>query len=174
MEPKIYADDRGYFFESCNHQRFSEAVGREINFVQDNEFMSKMAVLRGLHYQVVKPQGKLVRVTEGEVFDVAVDLRRNSPTYGEWVGERLSEENKKQLWIPEGFAHGFLVISKNARVQYKVTECWYPELERCIRFDDTEINIQWPIVPFEFPIAICPILSDKDRQGLYFKTADKF
>jgi dTDP-4-dehydrorhamnose 3,5-epimerase len=174
LEPKIYEDDRGFFFESYNQQHFSEAVGHELNFLQDNESMSKLAVLRGLHYQVVKPQGKLVRVTEGEVFDVAVDIRRNSPTYGQWVGERLSAENKKQLWVPEGFAHGFLVISERARVQYKVTEYWYPELERCIRFDDPQINIQWPIVPFEFPIAICPILSDKDRNGLYLKAADKF
>lgn len=174
LEPKVYADDRGFFFESYNHQRFSEAVGREINFVQDNESMSKKAVLRGLHYQVAKPQGKLVRVTEGEVFDVAVDIRRNSPTFGQWVGERLSAENKKQLWVPEGFAHGFLVLSEEARFHYKVTDYWYPEHERCIRFDDPDINIQWPIVPYEFPIAIGPTLSDKDKQGHSLKTAEKF
>lgn len=174
LEPKVYADDRGFFFESYNHQRFSEVVGHEINFVQDNESISKMGVLRGLHYQVVKPQGKLVRVTEGEVFDVAVDIRRNSPTFGQWVGEKLSAENKKQLWIPEGFAHGFLVLSECARFHYKVTDYWSPEHERCIRFDDPDINIQWPLVPYEFPIAIGPTLSDKDKQGLSLKTAETF
>ncbi len=174
LEPKIYGDNRGLFFESYNQQRFTEAVGREINFVQDNESMSKQAVLRGLHYQVVKPQGKLVRVTEGEVFDVVVDIRRRSPTFGQWVGERLSAENKKQLWVPEGFAHGFLVLSEQARFHYKVTDYWYQEHERCIRFDDSEIKIQWPTVPYEFPIALGPMLSEKDKQGLSLMNAETF
>lgn len=174
LEPKIFGDDRGFFFESYNHQRFNEVIGREINFVQDNESMSKQAVLRGLHYQVVKPQGKLVRVLEGEVFDVAVDIRRQSPTFGQWVGEKLSAENKKQLWIPEGFAHGFLVLTEQARFHYKVTDYWYLEHERCIRFDDPDINIQWPIVPYEFPIALGPMLSEKDKQGLSLINAEVF
>lgn len=174
LEPKVFGDDRGFFFESYNQQRFSEAIGRDINFVQDNESFSKQAVLRGLHYQVVKPQGKLVRASEGEVFDVAVDIRRNSPTFGQWVGETLSAENKKQLWVPEGFAHGFLVLSERARFHYKVTDYWYPEHERCIRFDDPAINIQWPVVPHEFPIALGPTLSDKDRHGQSLKDADTF
>ncbi|WP_084019710.1 dTDP-4-dehydrorhamnose 3,5-epimerase [Dechloromonas agitata] len=174
LEPKFYGDDRGFFFESYNQQRFNEAVGRDICFVQDNESMSKQAVLRGLHYQVVKPQGKLVRVSEGEVFDVAVDIRSNSPTFGQWVGETLSAKNKKQLWVPEGFAHGFLVLSEVARFHYKVTDYWYPEHERCIRFDDPDINIHWPVVPCGFPIALDPMLSDKDKQGLDFKNAEKY
>lgn len=174
LEPKVYGDDRGYFFESYNQKYFSEAVGREIHFVQDNESMSRQGVLRGLHYQVVKPQGKLVRVSEGEVFDVAVDIRQKSPTFGQWVGEKLSAENKKQLWIPEGFAHGFLVLSEKVRFQYKVTDYWYSEYERCIKYDDPDIKIQWPIVPYEFPIALDPYLSEKDKQGMSLKDAEKF
>lgn len=174
IEPKVFVDDRGAFFESYNQQRFSEAIGREINFIQDNESISNQAILRGLHYQVVRPQGKLVRVSEGEVFDVAVDIRRKSPTFGQWVGENLSAENNKQLWIPEGFAHGFLVLSDSARFHYKVTDYWYPEYERCMRFDDPEINIRWPNVPYEFPIALSPILSAKDKEGLYLKNAELF
>ena len=174
IEPKVFGDDRGSFFESYNQQRFAEAIGREINFVQDNESISKQAILRGLHYQVVRPQGKLVRVSEGEVFDVAVDIRRKSPTFGKWVGENLSAENKKQLWIPEGFAHGFLVLSDRARFHYKVTDYWYPEHERCIRFDDPEINIRCPIVHYEFPIVLGPMLSEKDKEGRSLEKAELF
>lgn len=174
LEPKVFGDDRGFFFESYNQRRFAEAVGRDVSFVQDNESLSTRAVLRGLHYQIVRPQGKLVRVSEGAVFDVAVDLRHNSPTFGHWVGETLSAENKNQLWVPEGFAHGFLVISEKARFHYKVTDYWHPEHERCIRFDDPVIGIQWPVIPYEFPIALSPILSEKDRQGLSFESAEKF
>ena len=174
LEPEVYGDDRGFFFESYNQLRFAEAIGREINFVQDNESISKQAVLRGLHYQVFRPQGKLVRVSEGEVFDVAVDIRSKSATIGQWVGIKLSSDNKKQLWIPEGFAHGFLVLSNQARFHYKVTNYWYPEHERCIRFDDPEIDIQWPLVPYQFPIALGPMLSDKDKQGQCLKNAEIF
>lgn len=170
LEPRTFKDARGYFFESFNVCRFSEAIGRDVVFVQDNQSHSKQTVLRGLHYQLVRPQGKLVRVTQGEVFDVAVDLRRDSPTFGQWVGEVLSAENNKQLWIPEGFAHGFLVLSEFAQFQYKVTDYWYPEYERCIRFDDPEIGIAWPL----FSVALEPMLSDKDKQGAYLKDAELF
>lgn len=174
FEPNVFGDDRGYFFESFNLASFSKAVGRDVNFVQDNESRSKKAVLRGLHYQVVRPQGKLVRVTEGAVFDVAVDIRRDSPSFGKWVGETLSAENKKQLWIPEGFAHGFLVLSDFAKFQYKVTDYWYQEHERCIRFDDPDINIEWPVLAHEFPIALSPELSAKDRCGVRLGDAEIF
>jgi dTDP-4-dehydrorhamnose 3,5-epimerase len=174
IEPQAFSDERGSFFESYNQNRFAEANGRDITFVQDNESISKQAVLRGLHYQVIRPQGKLVRVSEGVVFDVAVDIRAKSPTFGKWVGENLSAENKKQLWIPEGFAHGFLVLSDQARFHYKVTDYWCPEHERCIRFDDPEINIHWPTVPYEFPIALSPVLSDKDKQGRSLRNAEIF
>ena len=174
LEPHVFRDDRGFFFESFNARTFAAAIGREIVFVQDNESHSKQAVLRGLHYQVVRPQGKLVRVTQGDVFDVAVDIRRGSTTFVKWVGERLSAENKKQLWIPEGFAHGFLVLSDSAQFQYKVTDYWCPEHERCICFDDPEIQIEWPLVPYEFPIALGPMLSDKDKQGSSLKNAELF
>jgi len=174
LEPKVFDDDRGYFFESFNAKEFAEVIGQNVIFVQDNQSQSLRAVLRGLHYQVVRPQGKLVRVIHGEVFDVAVDLRRNSATFGKWVGERLSAENKRELWIPEGFAHGFLVLSEYAEFHYKVTEYWYPAYERCIRFDDPEIAIKWPIVPYEYPIALAPMLSDKDKQGVYLKDAELF
>lgn len=167
IEPDVFADDRGSFFESFNAQKFCEAVGRETVFVQDNQSQSVCSVLRGLHYQVVKPQGKLVRVTQGEVYDVAVDIRCGSPTFGKWVGERLSADNRKQLWIPEGFAHGFLVLSETAQFQYKVTEYWHPEYERCIRYDDPDIAIRWP-----FPEAHLPILSAKDKMGTSLRDAD--
>jgi len=174
LEPRVFGDDRGFFFESFNAKQLAAAIGKEIVFVQDNESYSKQAVLRGLHYQVVRPQGKLVRVTQGEVFDVAVDIRRGSTTFGKWVGEKLSAENKKQLWIPEGFAHGFLVLSESAQFQYKVTDYWHPEHERCICYDDPEINIRWPLVPYEFPIALGPMLSAKDKQGSSLKNAELF
>lgn len=174
LEPRVFGDDRGYFFESYNSKKFAEAVGREVVFVQDNQSRSVQAVLRGLHYQVVRPQGKLVRVTHGEVFDIAVDIRRNSPSFGKWVGERLSAENKRALWIPEGFAHGFLVLSESAEFQYKVTDYWYPEYERCIRFDDPEIGIQWPVVRNQASIVVAPVLSEKDKQGADLKNAELF
>jgi dTDP-4-dehydrorhamnose 3,5-epimerase len=174
IEPKIISDERGLFFESYNLKNFSDAMGREIEFVQDNESVSKQAVLRGLHYQVVKPQGKLVRVSEGEVYDVAVDIRRDSATFGQWVGVKLSGENKRQLWIPEGFAHGFLVMSTWARFHYKVTDYWHASHERCIRFDDPQIDIHWPDVQVNNQALLSPILSEKDRQGAYFKDSDTF
>lgn len=174
LEPKVFRDDSGYFFESFNAEKFAEVVGREVTFLQENQSRSLQAVLCGLHYQVVHPQGKLVRVLHGEVFDVAVDLRRNSSTFGKWVGERLSAENKRQLWIPEGFAHGFLVLSESAEVHYKLTDYWYPTYERCIRFDDPDIDIKWPVVPYEFPIALAPMLSDKDKQGVCLNDAELF
>src|SRR3990167_4719561 len=164
IEPKIFGDDRGFFFESFNHKTFNNAIGRDVKFVQDNHSKSSKNVLRGLHYQLPpKAQGKLVRVTQGEVFDVAVDLRKNSSTFGQWVGEILSAENKKQLWIPEGFAHGFLVLSETAEFFYKVTDYWSAQHERCIRFDDPELAITWPIVYTCDRNVIAPILSGKDR-----------
>jgi dTDP-4-dehydrorhamnose 3,5-epimerase len=136
FEPRVFGDDRGFFFESFNHRRFEEVIGRKVEFVQDNHSRSAKNVLRGLHYQVKQAQGKLVRVTAGSVFDVAVDLRKDSPTFGQWVGEILSAENKKQLWIPEGFAHGFVVLSESAEFLYKTTDYWAPEHERCIVWND--------------------------------------
>ncbi len=167
IEPRVFGDDRGFFFESFNQRRFNEAIGREVIFVQDNHSRSAKNVLRGLHYQVVRPQGKLVRVVQGEVFDVAVDIRKNSPTFGRWVGDILSAENKKQLWIPEGFAHGFVTLSEHAEFLYKTTEYYAPDCERCIRWDDAEIGIEWPF-------AGEPLMSDKDRVAVSFLTADYF
>jgi len=142
IEPTVFEDERGYFFESFNHKKFEEAIGREITFVQDNHSKSTKGVLRGLHYQLPPhAQGKLVRVVKGEIYDVAVDIRKLSPTFGLWVGETLSAENKKQLWIPEGFAHGFVTMSKTAELIYKVTNYWEKELERTIIFNDTTIKI---------------------------------
>lgn len=165
FEPKLFRDNRGFFFESFNAKAFSEATGSSITFVQDNFSRSVRGVLRGMHYQVVRPQGKFVRVTSGEVFDVAVDIRSGSPTFGKWVGEHLSADNGKALWIPEGFAHGFLVLSESADFQYKVTDYWYPEHERCLRFDDQDVAIKWPTIPSQSKVPASPILSDKDRQG---------
>ncbi|WP_412479558.1 dTDP-4-dehydrorhamnose 3,5-epimerase [Azonexus sp. IMCC34839] len=147
LEPKVFGDERGFFFESFNQQCFDEAVGYEVTFVQDNHSKSAKNVLRGLHYQLPpKEQGKLVRVVQGEVFDVAVDIRKDSPTYGHWVGVKLSAENKKQLWIPPGLAHGFLTLSETAEFLYKTTDYYAPELERCIRWDDPKIGIAWPLI----------------------------
>lgn len=174
LEPSVFSDERGSFFESFNAKKFSTNIGSEIFFVQDNESYSKQAVLRGLHYQVVRPQGKLVRVVSGEVFDVAVDIRSGSPTFGKWVGEKLSAENKKQLWIPEGFAHGFLVLSAFAVFQYKVTDYRFPQHERCIRYDDPDIAIDWPVIPYDFPIGLGHIVSEKDKLGLSLSEADLF
>jgi dTDP-4-dehydrorhamnose 3,5-epimerase len=163
FEPTIFCDERGLFFESFNHKIFDENVSLSIKFVQDNQSKSIKNVLRGLHYQVhPKAQGKLVRVIIGEVFDVAVDIRQGSPTFGKWIGEILSAENKKQLWIPAGFAHGFLTLSETSEFFYKTTDYYSPEHERCIRWDDPRIGIDWPE-------GIVPILSKKDQEGHYLK-----
>ncbi|HRN81278.1 MAG TPA: dTDP-4-dehydrorhamnose 3,5-epimerase [Nitrosomonas europaea] len=167
IEPKVFGDERGFFFESFNQARFEETVGREINFVQDNHSRSVKNVLRGLHYQIQQPQGKLVRVVQGEVFDVAVDLRKSSPTFGRWVGQVLSAENKHQLWIPEGFAHGFVVLSDTAEFLYKTTDYYAPAHERCLLWNDPVLNIQWPL-------GIAPVLSAKDTQGKPFNEAEVF
>jgi dTDP-4-dehydrorhamnose 3,5-epimerase len=167
FEPKVFGDDRGFFFESFNQAQFEQAIGREVSFVQDNHSRSAKNVLRGLHYQIQQPQGKLVRVTTGEVFDVAVDLRKNSATFGKWVGELLSAENKKQMWIPEGFAHGFLVLSEYAEFLYKTTDYYAPAHERCLIWNDETTDVQWPL-------QATPLLSGKDAQGLSFKNIDVF
>ncbi|MBV5323561.1 dTDP-4-dehydrorhamnose 3,5-epimerase [bacterium] len=158
IEPKVFGDSRGFFYESFNQQHFETAIGQKVHFVQDNHSHSYKNVLRGMHYQIRQPQGKLVRIAQGEVFDVAVDLRKNSSTFGQWVGETLSAENKKQLWIPEGFAHGFLVLSESADFLYKTTDYWAPKFERTILWNDSAIAIQWPI-------SVPPILSEKDQAG---------
>ena len=171
IEPTVFEDERGFFFESFNHKEFGEALGRTVIFVQDNHSKSIKGVLRGLHYQLPPHiQGKLVRVVQGEVFDVAVDIRKSSPTFGRWVGETLSAENKKQLWIPEGFAHGFLTLSDTAELLYKTTDYYAAKTERCIRWDDKYLSIKWPIIP----VAIPPKLSDKDKQGLDLNFAATF
>lgn len=161
IEPQVFGDERGFFFESFNHAKFEAAIGRKVSFVQDNHSKSVKGVLRGLHYQDPKPQGKLVRVTQGEVFDVAVDIRKDSPTYGKWVGEVLSADNKKQLWIPEGLAHGFLVLSDTAEFLYKTTDYYAPEYERCTLWNDPDLGIKWPVHGL-------PKLSPKDQNGLPF------
>jgi dTDP-4-dehydrorhamnose 3,5-epimerase len=163
IEPKVFGDKRGYFMETYNYQDFKKA-GLDMVFVQDNQSKSKRGVLRGLHYQKPYPQGKLVRVINGEVFDVAVDLRKDSPTYGQWKGVTLSAENKKQFYIPEGFAHGFLVLSEEAEFVYKCTEFYRPEFEGCIAWDDPDIGIQWPLDNIEEVL-----LSDKDKKGICLK-----
>lgn len=167
LEPKVFGDDRGFFYESFNQARFDAAVGRPVTFVQDNHSRSARNVLRGLHYQIKQVQGKLVRVAMGEVFDVAVDLRRSSPTFGKWVGAVLSAENKKQLWVPEGFGHGFVVLSEAAEFLYKTTDYYAPEHERCIIWNDATLGIDWPIQGE-------PVLSGKDAQGAAFEQADVF
>ena len=145
FEPKVFGDDRGFFFESFNQRVFEDAVGRKVEFVQDNHSKSGKGVLRGLHYQLAPhAQGKLVRCVAGEVFDIAVDMRKSSATFGQWVGVNLSAENKRQLWIPEGFAHGFLVLSETAEFVYKTTDYYQPQSERAVRYDDLQLNIQWP------------------------------
>lgn len=167
LEPQVYGDDRGFFFESFNQQKFEALTGVKTDFVQDNHSKSALNVLRGLHYQIQQPQGKLVRVVAGEVFDVAVDLRRQSPTFGHWVGVNLSAENKRQLWVPAGFAHGFLVLKEGTEFLYKTTDYYAPQHERCIRWNDPEIGIEWPL-------AADPVLSAKDQQGLDFSKAEVF
>ena len=174
IEPRIFEDERGYFFESFHRRQFAGMVGRDVEFVQDSESLSVQSVLRGLHYQVACPQAKLVRVSEGEIFDVAVDLRRRSPTFGQWVGEILSASNKKQMWIPEGFAHGYLTLSDRAHFHYKVTDYWHPEHDRCIRFDDPEIAIQWPLPKRQSGQVQRPLLSDRDDRARGFVGAELF
>jgi dTDP-4-dehydrorhamnose 3,5-epimerase len=157
-KPMVFGDERGFFFESFNQKAFQKATGLKVAFVQDNHSKSAINVLRGLHYQVSHPQGKLLRVVQGEVFDVAVDIRKDSKTYGQWVGLILSAENKKQLWIPPGFAHGFLALSETAEILYKTTDYYSAEYERCIAWDDPKIAIKWPL-------TVAPLLSEKDRAG---------
>lgn len=165
IELRVFGDERGFFFESFNQRAFDEAAGAHVDFVQDNHSKSSRNVLRGLHYQLPpKAQGKLVRVVQGEVFDVAVDLRKDSKTFGQWVGEMLSAENKKQMWVPPGFAHGFLTLSDTAEFLYKTTDYYSPEHERCIRWDDAELGVQWPLLGD-------PVLSGKDLAGDAFSAA---
>lgn len=171
FEPKVFGDKRGFFFESFNHHKFEEAIGNPVNFVQDNHSKSRKGVLRGLHYQLPPcAQSKLVRCVAGEIFDVAVDIRKSSPSFGKWVGVYLSAENKRQLWIPQGFAHGFLTLSTEAELLYKTTDYYSPQLERSINYKDPLINITWPII--DTPI----ILSDKDlgAAGLVITDADEW
>lgn len=167
IEPKVFGDARGFFYESFNAREFSEQVEGGVEFVQDNHSRSAKGVLRGLHYQIQHPQGKLVRVVEGEVFDVAVDVRKSSPNFGKWVGVHLSEENHRQLWVPPGFAHGFVVLSESAQFLYKTTDYWYQAHERSIVWNDPEIGIEWPI-DFE------PLLAAKDAAGKRLGDADVF
>ncbi|MDZ5434247.1 dTDP-4-dehydrorhamnose 3,5-epimerase [Pseudomonas fluorescens] len=167
FEPKVFGDDRGFFYESFNQKAFEDAVGRSVQFVQDNHSRSVKGVLRGLHYQIKQTQGKLVRVTHGEVFDVAVDLRKSSPTLGKWVGARLSAENKHQLWVPEGFAHGFVVLSESAEFLYKTTDYYAPPHERSLAWNDPSIGIDWPL-------ADSPTLSTKDQAAVLLQNAEVF
>jgi len=167
LEPKVYGDERGFFMESFNANSFSELAGVDVQFVQDNHSRSTRGVLRGLHYQIKQPQGKLVRVVRGAVFDVAVDIRKSSPTFGHWVGVELSEQNHKEFWVPAGFAHGFVVLTDSADFLYKTTDYYAPEYERCISWDDPVIGVEWPIEEE-------PILSDKDRAGVSLKQAEVF
>ena len=167
FEPRVFGDDRGFFFESFSHRIVEEALGRPVRFVQDNHSRSSFNVLRGLHYQLNQAQGKLVRVIVGSVFDVAVDIRRSSPTFGQWVGQTLTAENKKQLWVPEGFAHGFVVLSESAEFLYKTTDYYSPDHERCIAWNDAQLGIHWPI-------TVAPSVSPKDAQGVTFAAAEVF
>ncbi|MEN1834297.1 dTDP-4-dehydrorhamnose 3,5-epimerase [Pseudomonas lijiangensis] len=167
IEPKVFGDERGFFYESYNARAFFEATGIKPDFVQDNHSRSQKGVLRGLHYQIENAQDKLVRVTAGEVLDIAVDIRRSSPTFGQWVGVRLSAENNRQLWVPKGFAHGFVVLSDYAEFLYKTTDYYTPSAERCIRWDDTDLGIDWELTD-------APQLSAKDQQGKSLKDADLF
>jgi len=167
LEPKVFGDARGFFMESYNARAFREATGLDVDFVQDNHSRSTRGVLRGLHYQLKQPQGKLVRVVRGAVFDVAVDVRRSAPTFGQWVGVELTEDNHRELWVPEGFAHGFLVLSESADFLYKTTDYYAPEHERCIAWDDPAIGIQWPLDG-------APKLSAKDQAGIPLVEAEVF
>lgn len=168
IEPKVFGDARGFFYESFNGRAFDEAVGRHVDFVQDNHSRSVKGVLRGLHYQIQQPQGKLVRVARGAVFDVAVDIRKSSSTFGKWVGVELTEENHKQLWVPEGFAHGFLVISESADFLYKTTDYYAPAHERAILWNDPGLGIRWP------DTGVAPQLSAKDQQASILDRAELF
>jgi len=167
IEPKVFGDARGFFFESFNGKIFDDAVGHHVEFVQDNHSRSTKGVLRGLHYQIQQPQGKLVRVIRGAVFDVAVDIRKSSATFGRWVGIELSEDNYRMLWVPPGFAHGFLVLSETADFLYKSTDYYAPIHERCIAWDDSKLSIAWPI-------ELSPSLSAKDQAGQSFDKAEVF
>ena len=167
IESKVFGDARGFFYESFNQKAFNEATGTNLQFVQDNHSRSSKGVLRGLHYQIQQPQGKLVRVVRGAVFDVAVDIRKASPTFGKWVGAELSEENHRQMWVPPGFAHGFLVLSETAEFLYKTTDYYAPEFERCIAWNDSAVGIQWPV-------DAVPQLSAKDRLGKSLVNAEVF
>lgn len=168
IEPRVFGDERGFFMETWNQQTFAQA-GLDFNFVQDNHSRSRQGILRGLHYQILNPQGKLVRVTQGCVYDVAVDLRRSSPSFGQWTAVELSAENHRLFWVPPGFAHGFYVMSESADFQYKCTALYAPEHERCIRWNDPELNIPWPLVQAE-----PPQVSAKDAIGAFFKDAEVF
>ena len=167
LEPKVFGDARGFFYESFNARDFAQATGLDVHFVQDNHSKSAQGVLRGLHYQIQHPQGKLVRVVQGEVFDVAVDLRQSSPTFGQWVGVHLSAENHRQLWVPPGFAHGFVVLSESAEFLYKTTDYWYPEHERSLLWNDPEVGIAWPVQGQ-------PLLAAKDAAGKVLAQAECF
>ena len=167
LEPVVHGDERGFFFESFNQKRFEEAIGRKTQFVQDNHSRSVKGVLRGLHYQITQPQAKLIRALQGEIFDVAVDLRRHSATFGKWSGTVLSAENKRQMWVPEGFAHGFVVTSETAEILYKVTDYYAPQHERSLLWNDAAIAIAWPLDG-------APILSVKDRVGAPLAQAEVF
>ncbi|WP_017324474.1 dTDP-4-dehydrorhamnose 3,5-epimerase [Synechococcus sp. PCC 7336] len=169
IEPRVFGDRRGFFYESFNQQVFADRVSPEVQFVQDNHSRSKQWILRGLHYQIQQVQGKLVRAVAGEIFDVAVDIRRSSPSFGQWVGDRLSAENKRQLWVPPGFAHGFLVLSEVAEVLYKTTDFYAPAQERSIRWDDPELAIDWPL-----NAGVEPVLSEKDLAAPAFRDAEVF
>jgi dTDP-4-dehydrorhamnose 3,5-epimerase len=167
LEPKVFKDERGAVFESYNRRAFAQATGVDPQFVQDNRSMSKKNVLRGLHYQVVRPQGKLVQVLQGEIFDVAVDIRRSSPTFGRWVGFNLSQANGRMAWIPPGFAHGLLALSETVDVLYKMTELWAPEHDRTLLWNDPQIGVRWPI-------PASPVLSPKDQAGKQLADAELF
>ena len=167
LEPQIFKDDRGFFYESFNKRDFLKATGLDVDFVQDNHSQSKKGVLRGLHYQISHPQGKLVRVTRGEVFDVAVNIQRNHPEFGKWVGVHLSDQNHHQLWIPPGFAHGFLVLSEVADFLYKTTDYYSPQDERCLLWNDSDIGINWPVNGL-------PTLTEKDQLGVRIAKADLY
>lgn len=167
IEPRVFGDERGFFFESFNQQAFTAVTGEETGFVQDNHSRSAQGVLRGLHYQIRSPQSKLVRVIQGEIFDVAVDIRRSSPDFGKWFGVHLSAENKRQLWVPAGFAHGFYTCSGFAEVLYKTTDYYAPEHERCISWNDPELGIDWPT-------STPPVLSKKDSDAVLFRDAEVF
>ena len=166
IEPKVFGDARGFFFESYNQRAFNEATGTDFQFVQDNHSRSAKGVLRGLHYQLRQPQGKLVRVVQGAVFDVAVDIRKSSATFGQWVGVELSADNHRQLWVPPGFAHGFLVLSESAEFLYKTTDYYAPQHERCIAWNDPQLAIAWP------DIGMAPLLSAKDAKGMALSEAE--